>query len=690
MATAALKLSKERRVQLLLDARNLLLKNCQLLFARFQNKTVEQLNRFSPNVFAELDYAEPDPLTSQWGEKTSQIRKTFLAEIASNYALFARGKLRERRHWEVENDRPGLMDTDNLEQDLALANMVSKTLNRNQEALYGLERRFAVLANGMPLDEASSPVAPAVFASALQRALSEVSAGASDKLLVYKIFDREFMAALPFLFTSLNDWLEGQGILANLMNPAAEPLESEVDTQAVAALSAIQQQLAQHYQLLPADKDACFTVGELLHVLNGIQTANHGLLESNSLQPDADAIRKQLAHHLGFGSIDYVYSNLLERDHMVSLELVHRLFETLAADQTIAGPARELIGFLHVPWMKLALLHPRLLEEPSQPANILLNELCLAAQRWVDVLDHGQSSVLQEIRQVVRRLLGEFDKDTRLVTELAFQFKSYARAWRRRIDMAEKRAIQAAKGEDKLLETRHDVQQMLQSRVAGYELHSHIETLLFDPWLNFMAFTRLRHGLDSEQWQQACSAVDSIIKISWPKADWAELREIRELRDELIPYLRTGCQRVGYEPLKTEQLLVHLLQYPGEQAMAATSAPDQTTPPPVLDPTLGAERGLGSAELDEINALAMGCWLEITNQSKFGKKNLKLAWRNPATMNYMFVNRLGRRELFINGRELAELAQKGEIHSLPEPEQTPFLERGIKYLLAELPSAAEE
>lgn len=688
MTTAALKLSKERRVQLLLDSRNLLLKNCQLLFARFQQKTVDSLNRFSPNVFAELDYQESLPLVTQWQEQTSAMRKYFLAQVADTYSHFARGELRDRYAWEQAEDRPGISELESLEEDLALANMVNKALAHHQEALYSLDRRFAVLANGLPVSDLSSPASPAVFAGALQRALRAIDANTADKLLIYKLFDTEFMATLAWLYDSLNEWMELQGILTSLHVPFTT--DESTDTAAtLIATTSLRQQINEQYTLQPADPDACFTVAELVKVLSGLQSSNFGLLESNAHAPDAQSIRTQIARHLGFDSLDYVYSNLVTREHALNLELINRLFDELNADTVLAPTARDLLSYLHVPYLKLALLEPDFLENSQHAAVVLLNELSTALQLWVDAEDRGQSGIIQEARQVVRRLLGDFQDDPRLFTELAFQFKSFTRAWRRRVQMSEKRAIQAAQGEDKLLATRRQVHDLLIQKLRGYELDTTIETLLFDPWLNFMAFTLLRYGQDSRQWQECNSVVDTVLLVTYPFNEQNDIhrRELQLARDAAVVSLRQGCRRVGYDEVKTERLLAHLLTFPGAAASNRPTSQDGGIP---LVQEVYVDRPPSEQEqllLDEACALPLNGWFEICQHPQIGKKNLKLAWRNPASMNYMFVNRLGKRDLFIGGKELAGILERGELKSLPEPDASPFLERGIQRLLAALASA---
>ncbi|ARN74706.1 hypothetical protein BST96_11585 [Oceanicoccus sagamiensis] len=592
-----------------------------------------------------------------------------------------------------------LIDNNELEEKLAIGSMSRKASALHSEMLYALNQRLAALRGGQKLTDQGNPIAPAVFGEAMKQSIDSISMDNRSKLLIYKIFESAFISKINKLYELVNHHFESHGVLPHLSYhiqknasaQIAEQLPEELQEQTSAASMANQVNLIDAIRLLQqqlqpqAPQPRAQASPPVSQIIAGIQ----------QLQQNAGALLKALESPQAVAtsnpaSLKQQAEQAVKKSDEVDahiIEIVGLLFEYMLNDQQLPDSIKALLSYLHTPFLKIAVIDKDFFDHPEHPARQLLNSLVAAGERWVEPSGKHKNDVFQQIKNVVQRLLNEFDNDVRLFSELAFEFNQYLRQHSRRIRLAEKRAMQAAQGENKLKEIRLKVDAYLKKKSSELQLPPSIHTLLFEPWANFLSFNLLRFGSRSEQWREAALAVDDILWLSQPHGadDWHARKRAQELRKTLLPLLQSGFETVGYDSNQGKRLLEALMQRQQDTSTAATPV---TTPVSAnIDDVDIASQSREAAEGDKVIMMLRktqpGTWFEFNADSKTPQR-AKLAWANTDTLHFMFVNRMGQQVSAKTGQELASDIRAGKTRILQTLEGKPFFEKAMERVLEQL------
>ena len=128
-----------------------------------------------------------------------------------------------------------LVDDEDLEDSLAITNMVSKSESRFTREIYAMSQRFAYVIGGGSVDDSiaqHTPLAPNVICNAFQTAIAGVPVELPVKLVVYKLFDRHVMHYMGGLYDEINLLLGRAGVIPKLTpkvrrNPVAPSLRGD-------------------------------------------------------------------------------------------------------------------------------------------------------------------------------------------------------------------------------------------------------------------------------------------------------------------------------------------------------------------------------------------------------------------------------------------------------------------------------
>ena len=660
------------------------------------------------------------------GRHRDPIREQFLNHIQSAFDHFQQGM---NTCSDVSNDPTqqlapeqeileqdlSLVDNAELEEKLAIASMSRKRSVENSENLYALNQRLSVLRGSTGVTDQGNPFAPGVFGEALQSATGGLRLDDTARLLIYKVFDNAFMASLGTLYRQLNDHFQTNGILPNLgyyIKKTPEEVLADLPPELKQQLSDIsikrQLELIKAIQLMqhrlhrqpvyqrPAGV-APLSAPQLLDNMRQLQR-NAGVLLSRLESQQAVAandtaiLRQQIKQ-------DIERTDNIDRN---VIEIVGLLFEYMLNDQQLPDSVKTLLSYLHTPFLKIALIDKGFFNHPEHPARQLLNSLVAAGERWVEPAGKRKSEVFEQIRKVVQRVLTEFDNDIRLFSELALEFNQYLRQHSRRIRLSEKRAMQAAQGENKLKEIRLKVERYLKAKIGDIRLAPPVETLLFEPWANFLAFNLLRFGSRSEQWRQAALVADDVIWYCLPHGSGADIhaqKRLEELQVTLPKALQAGFDTVGYDHTQSQRLLGLLAQRRAEIISTTADNETDTADAPGTVSTAGTtdtadierieltDQATADTKadplLEKLKRLKVDTWFEFDADGPEPQR-VKLAWSNGTTMQFMFVNRLGQQVAVKSGRQLVRELRKGKTRKLPNPGDKPFFEKAMESVLTKL------
>ena len=502
-----------------------------------------------------------------------------------------------------------LLEDDELEDSLAITNMISKAENRFTRELYAMGQRFAYIIGSGQVDERfaqQTPLSPAVMCAAFQTAIVNVPVELPVKLVVYKLFDRHVMHFIGGLYDEINILLGKAGVIPKLTpkirrNPVSPAMMrgdgadshlagdssyvAEPSTQSVYASSqaidvqgevfAALQQLLGVRRARVSDNMAASSLmltapmgsvplidtGELLGALNALQQSNvvmlpQGRRATRPLSPDE--MRTRLVTDLQIAREGQITRALGDADND-TIDVISMLFEFILDDYSLPDAMKALISRLQIPMLKVAIIDKSFFSKKVHPARRLLNTLAQAAVGWNDTGDRANDLLYNKIESVVKRVLNDFHDDPSIFAELDDEFSAWWQQEQRGAQIAEQRTNQVTRGKEQLRSAKRTVAEELNSRLRRQrEVPEAVMALLEDGWKDVLLLNYLRQGADSKEWHESLEIVDRLLWSVQPKSDYAERQKLLRGIPELLRNLRERLNSISFDQHKMARLFKEL------------------------------------------------------------------------------------------------------------------------------------
>lgn len=670
------------------------------------------------------------------------LHATFRQALESRFRAFESGKEEVQSLEEkIDMEKLSLVKRDELEDDIAISVIVSKSNSRNSEALWKLNRRLAAVRGGRPVTDETNPFGPAEVCEALQTAMSQLSLDSKAKIFIYKQLGSVFIISFAKELDALNNVLAEGGILRNLKfsvnkstgDSSAAP-EAGPTTPAAEKLTESSTAIADQQQLYQAIRQLQSRTGPRTHTAGGVEFGAIGIngqagVDSFASKDYAQALTAihqaeeflsatALAQPL---AIDAVEQRLLQqltevaaagqqqqmtREDADTVDLVGMIFRYMLDDPNLHDSVKSLLSHLHTPYLKLALLDKTFLDNYQHSARLLLNNLADIGSRWVK--EDNDRIVLPKLKTVVETILKGFTDDPGLFDDLLEDLSRYKDGLEKRARMVEKRNTEAQQGLEKLELARQQAEDQLELRFQKYKVTDEVSELLRQPWTDFIAFNLLRHGEESLTWKSALKVLDGVV-LSVSQQGARDNREDFHRRQlELEKTVSEGLSTIGYDPQASKGLLSALKQahelsfnktepappqVPGKTAgttPAKPAAESQTASKEKPRPTKAPKTAKKQPEpltpeeqkmVEKLKEIAFGTWFEFDREKSTAV--LKLAWFSRVTRHYMFVDQAGVKQAVQTQVELARGMCANTIR-IVTPTRKSFMERALNAVLEKL------
>ena len=536
-----------------------------------------------------------------------------------------------------------LVDSDVLEEDLALQEMVSKSEIRHSQALYALAHRFGVLAGSPAWETDVLPLGPAQLAKALRHATRSLDLNVEYRVLAYRLFDRVAMLPIGEFYDVINGYLAKQRILAHLQSPAmrasgaaaaaapepenaASSAESAPETPEPVAPSTPDQQDAELFSTLRmllsgrrhaqgasvpfVENGYMVSRDDLQSVLGSLQQ-KPDIAQSRFGKPrDAAALRQDMLMALKQVSPQGRPAVLAEEDSD-TVDLVGMLFDYINKGMRSESSALSLLGRLQVPVLRVALSDKTFFTQREHPARALLNTIAETSSRWMDDED-ADPSLAEKMQVVVDKVSNDYNGDVTLFRSLLTDLGSHMQLLARRAEVAERRHVDAAKGREKLDLARDTARSAIERLLKRGNPSPLVRTLLEQAWTDALALTILRQGEDSSAFHRRLAVADQLLRRS-PHADTPADKMLKQGLD-------VGLSQVGLHGDDVKAVLGRL--FPGSKTAANDADKSAAETTATARP---AEAGVAAAnetkpvaanddDLESSTALAM----KLKSRQRFG------------------------------------------------------------------------
>ncbi len=577
----------------------------------------------------------------------------------------------------------GLVPEAELEESLAIDNLVSKADSRYRRDLMEMNHHLAALLNREQLDGRCNPFGPAALCEAFRGALDTApELEPQIRLVLYKLFDKNVTDRLGEFYADCvklalaGGHTSGAGF-AHLVRRSADGARtsgaaSEASTRGRGPAASLPETLSLPFETLqellgrqrprgpePAGQNrVVLDTSELLTVLNNI-----GAVAVRKGAPSPTSLRASLSSVLGLQKGEV---RALNRNDEDTLDLVFMFFEHLLQGNALPDPIKALIGRLQIPIAKLALLDKGFFSDPEHPARQLLNHMGEAAVGWSDD-DRGPDGLYGMIERVVDRLILDFDGEPGLFAQLDRYFVAYiareqARARAAEADSVGDLATQVPDSEQRA------VAAALDACLARYpQVPAAVEAILREGWRPAMLVAYQSGRREGGAWQAGLALAERLLWSVQPKADAEERRQLLRSIPELLRSMRTqlvvgGCDQRQLARWFKELQTLHLGVL---QADGGGASPAAGPSPPALAPALTAPP-----------SLTLGSWVEL-RQNDGTTSRLKVAWVSPDGADYVLVDRRGARGPDLTRRQLWVLLEEGRAALLGERRE-PIADRALR------------
>ena len=521
------------------------------------------------------------------------MQVAFQQAMVDGFQAFARGEDDEHSVDEqIDIATLSLVQRDELEDELAISVIVSKSNSRNSESLWKLNKRLAVLRGGKNVTDENNPFGPAKVCEALQKAIVQLEMDGKTRITLYKHFGKMYVVSFNKVLQGLNDLMIDKGILPNLrfsmakadsgsISGAAAGLPVEDDGVDRERLAQEQQASIAHQQhLYDSIRDMQASQGPRSHTVGGVSfggiaTDSSGgedafsavdyALVLSAIQQSKDflsaaavgqPLKTELVEEQLFGQLSKVADknshHKMTRDDANTVDLVGMIFRYMLDDENLHDVVKSLLSNLHTPYLKLALTDNTFLDNYQHSARILLNSMAEVGGRWVR--DKDDRTVLPKIKSVVETVLKGFIDDASIFDRLLEDFSRFKENLEKRSQMVEQRNTESQQGMERLEVSKHQAADELEQRMDKRGVPDKVREILRKPWSDFLAFNLLRHGADSLTWQSALKVVDGVIwSMKPPESEDKEA--LRRHQEDIESSVRGGLETIGYDGEATKSLL---------------------------------------------------------------------------------------------------------------------------------------
>lgn len=149
--------------------------------------------------------------------KRPQLEREFFVTLDAQVEAALNAPLRRPTVVSLETTAElSLLGVDDVEQDLAVTNLVESLQTRARQELFALDQRIGHLLSEPNLASHGNPFGPQALGQALRAVADGLDAGVEVKITLLKLFDRHAATGIVELYRAMNELLIGEGVLPKL------------------------------------------------------------------------------------------------------------------------------------------------------------------------------------------------------------------------------------------------------------------------------------------------------------------------------------------------------------------------------------------------------------------------------------------------------------------------------------------
>jgi hypothetical protein len=501
---------------------------------------------------------------------------------------------------QLDADELTLVELDDIEDNIAIDNMISKARPNFEDDLFAVSERLKVVLKRNEIDEDENPLDPKAICNSFHKASDILETDIQVKLIFYKLFDKYVMSNLGHFYKEMNDFFIEKGVLPDF-KASAERMKQTTKFMANRIKNASQhepetaapEELAIQNQPLPAGP-ATGGDGGLLAVLQQalssggqsgipsisgfnagqpgttqVSTANQGQSADIAILPVAQnaaymsALTDLQIASLNTQPVEMVNPQNFKQEiqqqlvtfsqqnqHQTStadnqiIDIVSMLFDFFMDDEALPDPIKVLIGRLQIPVLKAAILDNSFFNQKKHPARQLLDNISKASLGWSEEIEQ-EKRLIDKIESVVNYILAEFEENMEVFEQALQDFNAFLDSESEKIHEADEIVKQQELDKDKQIDEAQNaaselIAKICKDRELSFEVGDFLETI----WTSVLFHTYLSLGESSNHWKNLRRISTTLIWTLVPKFSEEERIKILRTLPALLRALSKGMELV--------------------------------------------------------------------------------------------------------------------------------------------------
>jgi hypothetical protein len=670
----------------------------------------EYYDNLDDSLFDMAEKAESNELQTDYFSAMREVRKKkelmvrkFSENIQNTFKKFKRGEYQyfdEKKVTGTEDDtldHLSLVDEHELDQKLAVTNMVEKTNTVLHQQLFAFQKRFTLLAGGSELEYAQIPTSPHVIIESFVKTFTHLQITPNVELIMLKLFERNLIPNLSNTYEDINNYLREEGLYPSLKFKIASQGGNSsnnskiLDTTQEAHPPEKQQENVQpqyedeNFQIIanamhnrhagmsnPNPNWPVFEAALITNMLNVLQHQELQNLNSRQESMTPTEIKDDLLNKLR-DKAEEEQKQVNKQDEDI-IDLVGMLFQFLVDDRNLPHRIQAILAKLQIPYLHFALKNRKLFTNKNNHARKLLDTLAEASVGWTEEGDN-KGSFINKIEQIVQQVL-EIDYENLDFSALLEDFENFQKKHVKRINVIEKRTSEKALGQERILNAKSKTADILQSKMKNYSLPKTVTDILLTPWANVLTLAHLRHADEPEKIEEYVKFVNKLIFVSIKnKKTPATKNQI----SQVIHQLSNGLRLVAFDEHsikdQSKELYQQLLSINGISANSSADDHEFILPqeafkvdeesnekkPEIVHFIADKKINRLENEVEHIEDefhqkakdMVPGDWVEYVAEKEEDVVRAKLSWVSPISQKLLFVNSRG---VKVTDKSIDELA----------------------------------
>ena len=368
----------------------------------------------------------------------------------------------------------------------------------------------------------------------------------------------------------------------------------------------------------------------------------------------------------------------------MTIELVAMLFDYIFETKDLPDGIKALLARLQIPVLKAAMLDGAFFAKKNHPSRLLVNALAVAGRGWSPTMG-TDDPLYSHIDALVHRILDGFTDNLAIFDEVREKLEKFLADEEKVAEANIQSTAEEINQKDRKEMAQAVAKSEVERRIEMYPVPNFLASFLRQQWITTLEDVYLRHGTESESWEQSVAMLEDLVWSVQPKKTRDDRKHLVALLPSLLKRLSRALLDLTAESEERERFMSNLVEahaasvkpssasatlataavaeqakVEAEVAKAAgdtekaakaeqlAEAMTQAEPAPIEEQEL-----IDDEYLEIAQSLERGNWIEF--EAEDGQLAFaKLAWISPLRGTYLFTNRQGLKALSMNAEELAE------------------------------------